>query len=864
MNSLDWKVMVRGASAALLVTGLLVAGLPQAAWAQLPTATPTPPVDPAFATPEPAAAALPAFAPGELLVGVRTGVAPAGASVAAAEFTSADAMAVTVAASGAQVAEIIDATGPADGQVTYLLQTEPGQEYAVANELLGKPGVVYVEPNWYVTVAQDPDYAATTADTNSIDVSPGYVVNDPLYAANQWNMQRINAARAWQMIFVQSLFTVTAEVTVALLDTGIDTTHPDFAGRLLPGYNYIGTGNPPMRDGYGHGTHVAGILAAGLNDGVGVAGVAPTIKIAPYRVLGDDGSGTIASVVAGIVDAADSGARIINMSLTTTSASSTLKDAVVYAAGKGALLLAAAGNGSTGTVYWPAAYPEVMAVAALDYNDHRTSYSNFGPQIEISAPGGDLTLYKVFSTWSADAIARCAAPVYSGGAAYCTRSGTSQATPAVAGAAALLLSIKPSLTAADVRALLRDAADPLNEVAQYVGAGKLNVANALREILPSTVDIVASAFVTEVRAVDLPMTITVALQNPSLEAIDFSAALNVPLAAGVSPTATQGAWITMTSGLNDVQVGTLTYGEPDYVTLLISPTKAISGTYVADLSVSGTRGDGTTVDEALPLRILITIDPTAAPGTPEPPAATVTPVPPGATATPQPPLPSASDKPVKLYLPAIRGGSLPTDTIAAGNLEWLAPAAENTRITYTLTDTGAVTLTLPAAIRIGAQQFAAARIHADGFVALGNSSADLAPLATTPLGENRCIPALAYPAQGVFGWWADLDPSAAGARVSSFVTSDGRVVIEFKDVPATAVAQTYEVSFQIVLATDGSVGLNFEETPSFIGRPENVTVGVEGQDALVYSLFGCVTPTTTLGALPRSGESYLIQPLDIY
>ena len=149
-------------------------------------------------------------------------------------------------------------------------------------------------------------------------------------------------------------------------------------------------------------------------------------------------------------------------------------------------------------------------------------------------------------------------------------------------------------------------------------------------------------------------------------------------------------------------------------------------------------------------------------------------------------------------------------------------------------------------------------------MALGNSSAELAPLATTPLGENRCIPALAYPAQGVFGWWADLDPSAAGARVSSFVTSDGRVVIEFKDVPATAVAQTYEVSFQIVLATDGSVGLNFEETPSFIGRPENVTVGVEGQDALVYSLFGCVTPTTALGALPRSGESYLIQPLDIY
>ncbi len=860
MKLADLMKLGRSIVRALLVATLLLGAVPQLAHAQLPTVTPVSTVDPAYATPDPSAVAQPAFAPGELLIGVRVGPTAAGADVGAAAFAGVDALSAVVSASDAEVAQAIDTTGPADSQVTYLLNTEPGQEYAVANALLGQPGVIYVEPNWYVSVAQEPA-AASPEGTNSIALSPGFAVNDPLYAANQWNMQRINAARAWQMLYTQNLFAAPAEVTVAVLDTGIDTTHPDFAGRLAPGYNYIpepgpdkqpGTAddiiNPPMRDGFGHGTHVAGILAAGLNDGVGVAGVAPQIRIAPYRVLGDTGGGTIADVAAGIISATVDGAQIINMSLTTTSPSTTIQNAVQYAAAQGVLLLAAAGNGYTSQVYWPAAYPEVVAVAALDYSDVHAVYSNYGPQVEISAPGGDLTTRKVFSTWSSDAIDRCATPVYSNGAPYCTRSGTSQATPAVAGAAALLWSLDPTLTAADIRALLRDSADPLLEPSQYVGAGKLNVANALRELLPSTVNFQPTSALTEVQAAALPMTLTVQLQNPSLEAIDWKAALNVPLAAAITPTATQGAWITMTSGIENVQVGTIAYGSPDYVTLLISPTEAISGTFSASIDVTGTRGDGTTVPNTLPINIFIHTD-----------AAT-----PSTQPTPVAPVPPLAPTQPKYFLPVIRGGSAPTDTIDVGSLAWIKPADESARTSYALTDTSVVTVALPAGVKLGTETYSMARIYADGFVALAKTSAGLAASPILNPAANRCIPSLGYPAQGVFGWWADLDPGADGARVSSFATDDGRLVIEYADVPAISAAQPYTVSFQIVLRKDGGVGLNYAETPAFSGRPANVTVGVEGQDALMYSNFGCVTPAQTLGSLPRSGESYLIKAADIY
>lgn len=861
MNSVDYKKVMHGAMAALLVAALVLAGLPQVALAQLPTATPFPTVDPAFATPEPAVAALPAFAPGELLVGVRTGPAPAGgqegaSAQTAAAYTTAEALAATAAAAGAQVGAMIDTTGPADSQVTYLLQTEPGQEYAVANELLGKPGVVYVEPNWYVTTAQEIAGDIQPVTAQATDVIPGFAINDPLYADRQWNMQRINGARAWQMVYALNSFAPAADLTVAVLDTGIDTTHPDFAGRLLPGYNYIGIGNPPMRDGFGHGTHVAGILAAGLNDAVGVVGVAPEVKIAPYRVLDDAGSGTIANVAAGLVAAANDGAQIINMSLTTGSPSTTLQNAVEYAASQGALLLAAAGNGGAGAVYWPAAYPEVMAVAALDYNDHRTSYSNYGPQIEIAAPGGDLFLHKVFSTWSNDALARCAPAdlVINNGAPYCTRSGTSQATPAVAGAAALLWSLKPSLTAADIRALLRNAADELTEATQYVGAGKLNVANALREILPSTIVIAPSAIVTSVVSAMLPLTLTVEMQNPSLDAVNYTAALDVPQAVAASPTAMQGAWITMTSGLDNVHAGAVAYGNPAYVTLLVSPTQALTGTFSATLDVTGERSDGSSVQKTLTVLMHISElpDSPSTPGTPVAPGTPVSPVQPVVPGLPQ------------IFVPIIRGGSASEDTIAASTLEWLKPEFEADRTTYALTDTGFVDRALPAGIKVGAKQYAAARIYADGFVAVAGSISELAPVASVTTGDNRCVPSLSYPAQGVFGWWADLDPGAFGARVSSFMAEDGRFVIAYEDVPAAAMAQPYTVSFQIVFDTDGSVGLNYLKTPRFTGKPGRVTVGIEGQDALTYSLFGCVTPTTILGTLPSAGQSYTIEAADIF
>ncbi len=845
------KHSFRSAAAALLVAGMVVSGLPLPAHAQLPTATPTPQVDPIFATPEPAVAAQPAFVPGQLLVGVRqsgTGGSPDAGATAAYAVTTADAMSAVVAASGAEVAEVLDTTGPGDGQVTYLLQTEPGQEYAVANELLGKPGVVYVEPNWIVTVAQEPVTPVFANGPEQANVSTGFVVDDPLYAANQWNMQRVSASRAWQMVYQQNLFPPARAVTVAVLDTGIDTTQPDFAGRLLPGYNYVGYNNPPMRDGYGHGTHVSGIVAAGLNDSIGVAGIAPNVLIAPYRVLDDNGGGTIANVATGIMSATVDGAQIINMSLTTSSASQTLQDAVEFSAAQGALLLAAAGNAAAGTVYWPAAYPEVVAVAALDFNDHRAAYSNYGPQIEISAPGGDLNNRKILSTWSSEATSKCQSPVISDGAPYCTRSGTSQATPVVAGTAALLWSLDPTLTAAEIRAILRDTADPLTESAQYVGAGKVNVPNALRAILTSDVTIVPTAVLTNVDASTLPITFTVEVQNPSLITLDWSATLNVPAAATVTPTATQGTWITMTSGVDNGQLGVVSYGQPGFITLLIAPSQVISGAYSASLHVTGTRSDGSAVDETLPIHVYVEVNPTG----------------PTAPPTPVAPVPPIGAPLKKTFVPVVFGSGEITDTITADSLRWLEPETETLRTSYSLTDTSAVTVVLPAGIMLGDTAYAAASIFSDGFVALGNSSAELKPIALTDTGSNLCIPSLAFPMQGVFGWWADLDPGAPDARVSSFTSSDGRFVFEFDSVPAVGATQPYSVSFQIVLDHSGGVGLNYSLTPRFVGRPNPVTVGVEGESALFYSLFGCATPSATLGSLPRSGESYLIQAKDIF
>ncbi|MBE0517118.1 MAG: S8 family serine peptidase [Methanophagales archaeon] len=244
-----------------------------------------------------------------------------------------------------------------------------------------------------------------------------------------------------------------SDVAVAVLDTGIDEYHEDLT--VLNGTNTI-DGTHWGADGHGHGTHVAGTVAA-LDNTVGVVGVAPDVGLYAVKVLADSGSGTVSSVVAGIEWSVDNNMQIISMSLGTSTDYQTLRDAVDAAYGEGLLLVAAAGNdgnpaGRGDNVGYPAKYESVIAVAATDQNDNRASWSSTGPAVELAAPGVSIN-----STLPGDK--------------YGTKSGTSMACPHVTGVAALVWAVNPGLNNTDVRGILQQTAEDLGLPATHQGYG---------------------------------------------------------------------------------------------------------------------------------------------------------------------------------------------------------------------------------------------------------------------------------------------------------------------------------------------------------------------------------------------------------
>jgi subtilisin family serine protease len=209
------------------------------------------------------------------------------------------------------------------------------------------------------------------------------------------------------------------DVIVAVVDTGVDALHPELAGRVLPGIDLVDDGKDGRTDPNGHGTHVAGIIAAAV-DGNGIEGLAPEAKILPVRVLGNDGSGDDADVAFGILWAVRQGAQVINLSLGGTDIDPLLEDAVRQAHSAGVVVVAASGNsGGSGDIYYPAAHATVLAVGATGPDDKVALYSSVGSYVDIAAPGT-----MILSTWP-------------GGYRY--ESGTSMATPFVAAAAAILI-----------------------------------------------------------------------------------------------------------------------------------------------------------------------------------------------------------------------------------------------------------------------------------------------------------------------------------------------------------------------------------------------------------------------------------------
>jgi len=284
--------------------------------------------------------------------------------------------------------------------------------------------------------------------------------NDTFYSSHQWNLPLIHADKAWQAT------TGDPAVVIAVVDTGVDLNHPDLKGKLVEGYNVLTGSNNPQDDN-GHGTHCAGIIAARTNNTEGIAGVDWGSKIMPIKAMAADGTGSVVDIADGVIWAVDHGASIINLSLGDYNDSEYLHDAIRYATAKGASVFAAMGNDGVEDPSFPAAYEECIAVAANDENTETASFSNFGAHTSVSAPG-------------------VAIPSTYPNQRYVALSGTSMATPHVAGVAGLLKSVNPKLTPADIRKILESTADDLGPEGkdEYYGYGQINVAKAVAAAKP--------------------------------------------------------------------------------------------------------------------------------------------------------------------------------------------------------------------------------------------------------------------------------------------------------------------------------------------------------------------------------------------
>lgn len=334
------------------------------------------------------------------------------------------------------------------GGPTYLLSLTSSADIKQVRQMVAAdPEVEFVEPNYLY-------YAAV-------------IPNDEFYN-RQYALPLIGAPAAWDRT------TGSSNVLVAVVDTGIYAAHPDFEGHVIVGQDFV-NGDNDAADDEGHGTHIAGIIGAVGNNGRGVAGMCWQCRLLSVKALDDQGRGSAVEVSNSIRYAVDRGAKIINLSLGNDRDSRLLHEAVRYATSRGVLLIAAAGNeGDTGNpVEYPAAYPEVLAVAATDSTDAHAAFSNYGSYIDIAAPG-----VAIGSTlWVPGQVET-----------YGAASGTSEATPFVSGLAALMWSINPALTADDIRRLIIETADDLGApgVDAYFGAGRINAARAVNAAAPGT------------------------------------------------------------------------------------------------------------------------------------------------------------------------------------------------------------------------------------------------------------------------------------------------------------------------------------------------------------------------------------------
>ncbi|MFN3683716.1 MAG: S8 family serine peptidase [Fimbriimonadaceae bacterium] len=317
------------------------------------------------------------------------------------------------------------------GEALVLAVPKGADEAAFARQLSRDPLVRIAEPDYLF--------------------EPQATPNDPQFP-NQWHLAKIQAPQAWD------LSKGSQQVVIAIIDSGVDPNHPDLAPKLVPGWNVL-NGTSSWADDNGHGTAVAGTAAAATNNAAGVAGVAWDCRIMPVKAAGADGYASSSSLYNGLVWAADNGARVANLSFKVTD-NSFVTMGMQHFVSRGGVVTVSAGNDSAQAT--TPDNPNCLTVVATDSADQKTSWSAYGSNVDLSAPGSSIL-------------------TTSRGGGYASWAGTSFSAPIVAGAAALLFAANPALTPQDVMQLLKQNADDLGVAGpdNVYGYGRLNVRRAL-------------------------------------------------------------------------------------------------------------------------------------------------------------------------------------------------------------------------------------------------------------------------------------------------------------------------------------------------------------------------------------------------
>lgn len=337
-------------------------------------------------------------------------------------------------------------------EMLYVLRQNPDIEYAAPNY----KAYIAVTPNDLLFQYQYSLY------NKGQRIAPGDIPGAPIGKQNA----DIKAISAWGETQGDE------DIVIAVLDTGIDFNHMDIKNKIhSSGYDFVNDDSDPTDDHW-HGTFVSGIAGAETDNSEGIAGVSWNCKILPVKVMDEEGSGYYSWIIEGIIWAVDNGASVINLSLGGDVADQSLENAVKYAFDSGVVIVASAGNDS-GSVLYPAAYNAYcLAVAASDYDDLSVGWSNFGPEVDVAAPGDWIvSLYPEYLTPT-------------GFLPYVWASGTSAAAPHVAGLAALIKSIKPWLTSSEIMNVIRFSADDVNASDypgedEFIGYGRINMEKAL-------------------------------------------------------------------------------------------------------------------------------------------------------------------------------------------------------------------------------------------------------------------------------------------------------------------------------------------------------------------------------------------------